>query len=225
MTYGNIQSLLQGMMPGASTGFISTSGSPSELAYYLRMVHMELAGGPHKFSWALREYTLTLVAGQTEYNLKTLIPDLVQIYQISGDQIGGYEMGYRPLREQNITRDGVTFTVMGSTLRLTNPPSSGTLTIPYYSNYLVLDADGTTRKLDFEDADDESIAPAHLDHLLIEGTLRFYQRKEKEPILLVPTPMWDGKVVNLSPFDKFYWMAVQADAVIKDPVYDFRYSP
>lgn len=210
------------MMPSAADGFISTAGSPSELAYYLRMTNMELAGGSHKFSWAIREYSLTLT-GASEYNLASLIPDLVEIYQIEGDNVGGYEVPYVSLRTQNLTRSDINFTIVGSLLRFQNPPTSGTLVIPYYSNYLVKTSGGT-RQLDFSDASDIAICPDHQLQLLVEGVLRFYQRKEKEPILLEPTTMWDGKVVNLPPFQKFYWMAVQADQVIKDPVYDFRFA-
>jgi len=222
ISFGQIGSLLQSMMPAASAGFVSDSGSPSELAYYLRLTNAEIAGGEHRFGFTMREYSLMLTGAST-YNLATLIPDLVSLWNPQGDNVAGYEMAYRNSREYNLTRGGQEFTIVGMTLKFRNPPTSGTLVIPYYSNYLVLDQDGTTRKLDFEDADDTSILPNHLTPLLIEGTLRYYIRKEKEPQFLEPTLTWDGRVVNLGPFQKLYWSAVQSDNIVKDPIYDYRF--
>lgn len=218
MTYTELQTLLTSMMPGASSGFIA---SP-ELMYYARMTNMQVAGGAHKFSWAIREYTLTLT-GATEYNLGTLIPDLVTVYQIHGSSVPGYEVGFSGQREYNINVGGIGFTIVGNLLRFQNPPTSGTLTIPYYSNYLVVSAAGT-RQLDFTDGTDISVIPNQATQLLLEGILRFYYRKEKEPVYEETVQTWDGRVVKMSPFQSQYWIAVQSDQQVHNPVYDFRYA-
>lgn len=221
MTYSDIQGLLASMRPSASSGFISTSGTTSELAFYLRMVNSKLCGKAHRFSWTMREYSLTLT-GATDYDLRTLIPDLIEIYQVKGDSVPGYEMGFRDLREYNLSVGGVEFTIMGSTLRIKNGASTGTLVIPYYSNYLVVSNSGT-RQLDFSDGDDEWLGPPHLEPMLIEGVLSYFDRKEKEPIFTQKYIMWDGRVADLDPFQILYWDAVQADKQVTKPLYDFRY--
>ena len=211
------------MKPGASSGFVSTSGATSELAFYLRMTNSEICGGAHRFTWTIREYTLTLTSA-TEYDLSTLIPDLIEIYQVHGSTVPGYEMGYRDLREYNLSVDGIEFTIVGNLIRFKTPPSAGgTLVIPYYSNYLVA-TDAGVRQLDFSGGADEWIGPSHLEPMLMEGVLRYYDRKEKEPIFTQDTVMWDGRVVKLNPFQSLYWSAVQADKLVTKPLYDFRYQ-
>lgn len=218
MTYTELQTILSSMMPAASQGFIS---SP-ELKYYARMTNMQIAGGPHKFTWMIREYSLTLT-GATEYDLSTLIPDLICILQPHGTSVPGYEIGFQSPREFSMQVGSVAFTIVGGLLRIQNGPTTGTLTIPYFSNYLVKSAGGT-RQLDFTDGTDISVVPNHATQLLLEGILRFYYRKEKEPVYEETVQMWDGRVVKQSPFQALYWIAVQADKLVQNPVYDFRYA-
>ncbi len=218
MTFADLQTLITEMQPGSS-GFISSTG----LKYFLRMTLMDLAGGDYRFSWALREYTLTLT-GASEYNLATLIPDLVSIYQIHGDSVGGYGVPFQNLHDYNLTRSGQSFTVAGTKLRFQNPPTSGTLTIPYYSKYLVIDGTTSARKLDAEAGADILVVPDELVEVIFEGILRYYHRKEKEPQLLVPTPFWDGKIVNLPPYKAALLRAQQNDTPVLNQIFDFRFS-
>lgn len=218
MLYSDLQTLLTEMQPGSS-GFVSSTG----MKYFLRMTLMDLAGGDYRFSFALREYSLTLT-GATEYDLGTLIPDLVSIYQVHGESVGGYGVPYQSLRDYNLTRSGLTFTVSGSKLRFQNPPTSGTLTIPYYSKYLVIDAITQARKLDAESGSDILVVPDEHIEVLFEGILRYYHRKEKEPQLLIPTVMWDGRTVNMPPYKAALMRAQQNDNKVMNPVFDFRYA-
>lgn len=224
MTYGNIKSLLSAMAPDAFKGLVNVdSGSPTELALYARVTNSEIAANPHKFSWALREYTLTLT-GATEYNLKTLIPDLVAIYQIYGDSAPGREAPAQSLREYNRTLGGnIRFSVIGNTLKLTGA-TSGTLKIPYYSNYLVLDNDGSTRKLNFVDDDDTSVIPEQHVMTLVEGIMRFVDRKKKSGTYTKPF-LINGRVVNIDPFQYALRQMVQDDNPIQNVVHDFRFDP
>lgn len=219
MTYSDVQTMMQEIYPGASSGFISTTA----IKLFCRKINMRLAGGPHKFSWAIREYSLVLT-GATEYDLGTLIPDFVQLYQIPNSQSQGSEIGYQNIRDFNITIGGVSFTIVGDLLRFHNPPTSGTLVIPYYSNYLV-ESSGGTRKLDFTDGTDISVIPEQwATEFLIEGLCEYYQRKEKEPLFTKPTVLYDGRVVSMTPFESAYFLAEQADNKVHNPTYDFRFE-
>ena len=211
--------MMQEMFPGASSGFVSANA----LKLFCRKINMRLAGGAHKFSWALREYSLVLT-GATEYDLATLIPDFVQLYQIPNSQSQGSEIGYQSPRSFNITVGGVSFTIMGNLLRFHNPPTSGTLVLPYFSNHLVQTAAGV-RQLDFEDGTDISVIPeSWATEFMIEGLTEYYQRKEKEPIFTKPTVLYDGRVVNMTTFESAMFTAIQADNKVHNPVYDFRFE-
>jgi hypothetical protein len=223
MTYSEIKAILAAMAPQAFKGFINTTtGTIPELALYARITNNEIAGNPHKFSWMLREYSLTLT-GATTYNLASLIPDLERIYQVYGDTAPGREVPYQGLREYN--RDfsgGVRMTLLGKSLRITGA-SSGTLTIPYYSNYLVLDNDLSTRKLNFVDDDDVSIITETHAMMLIEGIMRFVARKKNEKPYTKPVMLYDGRVAQIEPFTYLLQQAVLADKDIQSSIFDFRF--
>jgi len=233
MDYAAIKNFLQVRSPQALTGGIvnTTSGSPiSEIAMFLHLTNMEIALNPHKFSFLLREATINLT-GATDYNLRTLIPDLAMVYQLSSPDNGQPQVGYSPLNEFNILSfsGGPRATLIGKTLRLGEGFSSGTLVIPYYSNYLVQDVAGV-RKLYFEDDDDESILSEELMPVLMEGAMRFVYAKENvnkgnanqytRKMLL-----WNGQLADLDPFVYLLQQATQNDRPVAKGVYDFRFIP
>lgn len=203
MTYADIKTLLQTMFPSEMSGLVSiTDASPTQLELFLRVVNNEICGNPHKFSWRLREYTLTLT-GATSYNLKTLIPDLDRVYQVVGSSLANREMPNQSLREYNISAGGVRMCIMGNTLKLAADGLTGTLTIPYYSNYLVESAAGV-RQLDFLAADDVSVIPEGYIMALIEGVGRFIYRKSRKQQYTRPVQLFDGRIANIDPFFSSY---------------------
>lgn len=223
-TYLAIKSYLTNVRPSVfNAKFVNqNSGSPTELALYCRAVNMDIAGNPHKFSWTLREYSLALT-GATDYDLSTLIPDLVMIYQVPGDDFATKEARFLSLRDFNIETGGQSFTIVGgTTLRFKNPPTSGTLTIPYYSNYLVVTSGGT-RQLDFSADTDKTIIPFQHATMLIDGVINQVRPKEDEPIPQMSFRDWDGTVISLDPFQYRLHQAIQDDRPISRSVYDFRY--
>jgi len=213
------------MVPAAMRGNLvkTNAGSPSEFAFYARLIHNRISGFPHKMSWLIREGTLTLTGAET-YNLKTTFPDLVRVYHIPTSQVGGREVPYQSLRDYNLTPSGgARMTIIGHTLKLSGT-LTGTLTIPYYSNYLVLDNDGTTRKLDFESDDDESIVPEEHTSILVEGILDYVRRKENKRFkqnFLLP----DGRLVEMEPCAYHLQQAALADRPIQQGIYSLRYAP
>jgi len=224
MTYADIKTLLQAMFPSVVGGLIATNGgSPTQLELFLRVTNNEICGNPHKFSWRMREYTLTLT-GATSYDLRTLIPDLDRVYQVTGSSLANREMPNQSLRDYNLSVGGMRMAIVGDTLKLSDGGLTGSLTIPYYSNYLVKASDGT-RKLDFSSDTDVSVIPDSHVMMLVEGVGRFVYRKAKQPQYTKPVQLMDGRVANVDPFMYLLQQAIVADKAIQSSVYDFRYSP
>lgn len=231
-TWGQIKSTLTGITPQAMSGKIveKDSGTPTELELYARITMNEIAGNSHKFSWVLREHTLTLTSA-TSYDLLNEIADFTQIYQIHGDSLPNNESPYQPLKEFNVDSGGVKFTIQGRNLLFANPPTAGsTVKIPYYSNFLVIDKDDSSRKMDFEDDDDRTIIPDEHIPMLTEGIMRFIQRKmnagkkdAREYTRRVMT--WDGRVVDIDPGYYHMQEAIRADTPVDMPVRDLRDYP
>lgn len=226
MLWSDLKTLLQNMAPAALRGnFVQkNSGTPTELAYYARLAHNEIAAFPHKFGWLLREYTLTLT-GATTYNLKALIPDLVRVHHLPASQVGGREVPYQGIRTYNLDPSGnVRATFMGYTLKLTGQ-ITGTITIPYFSNYLVLDADGVTRKQDFVNDGDMSIVPDEHQNMLVEGVFRYIYRKENKKQYQIQVMLDTGRMVMIDPMTYYLRQAALTDRMIHEAVYDFRFAP
>lgn len=221
MTWGEIKTLAGHLQPDA-VGSVVTTGdaSISELAYYARMANMRIAGSAHKFRSLLREYTLTLT-GATDYNLKTLVPDLQKVYQVHDSST---EVGNRKLDEFNVTTGGHVFTFVGRTLRL-KEALSGTLTIPYFSNYLVLDNDLATRKLDFIDDADETVLPYEMTPLLIEGIMDYVYRKATRKEYTKRVQMPDGSITDMNAFEYELQRAILNDNHMERSFADFRFQP
>lgn len=224
-TYLEIKTFLSNQRPSVfNSKFVNQDdGAVTELALYCRAVNMDIAGNPHKFSWRLREYALTLT-GATEYNLATLVPDLEMIYQVPGDEFSNKEANYQSLRDFNIQTGGQIFTVVGgTTLRFKTPPTSGTLTIPYYSNYLVVTSGGT-RQLDFTADTDKTVIPFQHAQMLIDGVINFVRPKEDEESPKTDFRDWDGTVLSLDTFQYRLRIAAQNDRPVARSVFDFRFQ-
>lgn len=224
MQWSDTKAILASMAPESFKGFINTtSGSIPEAVMYARFCHNEIAGYSHKFGWLLREYQLTLT-GADSYDLRALIPDLVRVYQVVSVPLApGRAVPYQSLYQYNIDPSGaIRLTLMGDILKITGAPS-GTLTIPYYSNYLVKAQDGT-RKRDFTVDTDESVIPGTYDQLLVEGIMRYVNRKGKKGHYTVPVLLYDGRVVNIDPFLSGLQNMALADVPIQRGLYDFRFS-
>lgn len=215
MTWSEIKSYLSNMNPESFDKYVNNNdtgtATPSELARYARMVNYLISGYSHKFSWAIREYSLTLT-GATSYNLGTLIPDLSMVYRPYGTAFGGNEPSYSKPSEFNIESGGQIFTIVGKTLKMKNSPSSGTLTIPYYSNYLV-ETSGGTRQKDFLAENDVSVIPDTHTPMLLEGIQEYIDRREHRPSYTRQYALFDGRIVNVTPF--FY--LIQQAAIDDNP--------
>ncbi len=210
------------MAPAATSGYVETSsGSPTELAYYARMVNSEICANAFKHSWRLREYTLTLTGAST-YDLGTLIPDLDQVLQIVGDGLSNKEAQYLSPADFNFEIGGTWATIKGNTLEFKNPPSSGTLTIPYYTKWLVKTAAGAFQQ-DFTAGTDISIIPDSHQQVLIEGIMEYVNRKAKSKEYTRSFQLFDGRVVNLTPMVYHVQQLILADKDIKSTVRDFRF--
>jgi len=222
-TWAEIKTIATYMAPSAFGGLVnSTTGAVTELAYYARMANAKIAMVPHKFSWAIRTYTLTLT-GATDYDLATLIPGLQRIYQITGENAPNGEIPYRNQAQFNIERSGINMTIVGNTLKFHNPPSSGTLEIPYYTKYFVKTAAGVYQQ-DFTLDTDVSLVPDDLIPMLIEGMNEYIDRKARDKQFLQPVIMWDGRIVTMPPFQAMLHNAVLGDANVARAIYDFRFN-
>lgn len=175
MTWEQIKILCQtfySQYVGSSLLIDPDSGSPSQLALFLDLVHNKIANYPQDFEFTKVTSTITLT-GASSYNLKTLFPDLISVYQIYGIYDNS-EHEFLPNNIANIT-SGDGYTIKGKTLYFTGTaPTSGTAKIQYKSKYLVEDSSGN-RKRYFENDDDISV----LDNpnLLIFGLGEFIDNK------------------------------------------------
>ena len=220
MTFAEIQAYFLSFHPQAFPDFIDET---SELPLYLRMVNNQIAAYPHKFSWLLREYSLTLT-GASSYNLGTLIPDLAQVYKPYGTGFAGNEPRYQSLADFNINVGGNTITMQGKTLKIQGSISSGTLVIPYYSNYLVVDTLGVTRKMNFTATTDISLVPDEHIPMLIEGVEEYIARKDKQSSYTRAYQLADGRIANVTPFLFLIQQAALTDIPMSVIVRDWRFG-
>lgn len=226
MTWSEIKTTAQSIVPAELKGFVNyQSGSVTELALYCRMIHNRISGHPHKCSFLLREYTLTLT-GASSYNLRTLIPDLVRLYMPPhGSNVPDREVPYQGYRDYSIdTGNNTRMTLFGKTMMLTAGGVTGTLTIPYYSSYLVESAAGT-RKKDLTDDTDFSIIPNEHENVLIEGIVEFAKRKTKNPQNQRVFADHRGRISQMTPFEQELQNLIIADRPIIQGVYEIRYNP
>lgn len=165
--------------PYVGKGFINKdSGSPTELAYKVHLVHCRIIAKPHEWEFAKATGTITLT-GATSYNLKTLFPDFVSLYQIWGIN-ANQEHPFVPNSDANIVpADG--WSLRGNTLFFSgNVPASGTLYIQYKSSYMVESVAGVRQQFFTEDSDvsvlDDPDVP-----VLILGAGVYIRRKTDDP--------------------------------------------
>lgn len=169
-TYGELKTMaktLYGNSVGAGNFIESDSGSPSQLAMFFHFIHSRIVGYPHTFPFCKIIGTITST-GATEYNLGTLFPDFLSLYQV-------FEIDENQEHTHFGNSDGNTTTVDGWHLRnkmlifTGTPPASGsTFKIQYKSQYLVESSAGV-RKEFFEDEDDVSVLDIADVNVLIFG--------------------------------------------------------
>lgn len=215
MTWAEIKKLINSMAPQAMSGVVSDT----ELAQYARMTHNSIASHPHKFSFLFKEGSITL-DGSVSYNLKTLIPDLSLVYLVKGDSRIPYQSPSGWYSKDFGTN---TMTIMNNVVKFSYPGSSGELTVPYFTKYLVVDGTTGNAKLDFENDDDYTIIPDHSSNLLIEGIMRFVWRRENKKAYTTPMVLPDGRITELDPFSFELQNAVLADTPIAIGFTDFRF--
>lgn len=180
ITYESLKSTaiaLYGAWVGSGALIESDSGSPTTLSLYFDFVNSEIAANSQDFEFTKETGTITLT-GATSYNLSTLFPDLISVYQVYGIN-SNQEQQYFPNYEANLYPfQG--YTIKGNSLILTGEnPSSGTLTIQYKSQYLVKNAAGT-RKQYFENDDDYSVLDFADKNVLIFGIGEYITWKTDE---------------------------------------------
>lgn len=168
MIYGDIKNICANLYTSyVGNSFIETSaGSPTEFALYLQFVNNRIASYAQDFEFCKETGSVTLT-GATSYNLKTLYPDFLTMYQGYGVN-QNQEHPYYPNYIANVTpAEG--FTLKGSLLIPTgNSPATGTFNFQYKSQYLVKDSQGV-RKLNFTDDTDVSVLDDADINILIFG--------------------------------------------------------
>jgi hypothetical protein len=212
MLWSELKTIISSMAPQAMNGVIDYT----ELKSYARLTHNSIATHPYKFSFLFKEGSLALT-GASSYDLKILIPDLNLIYLAKSDSRIPYQ---RPSEYYSTDLGATTMTVMNNIIKFNSPPTSGTLTIPYFTKHLVIDGTTGENKLDFESDDDYSIVP---ENLLVEGVMRFVWRKEHKKVYTVPMVLPDGRITELDPFSYELQNTVTSDTPIAIGFTDFRF--
>ncbi len=129
--------------------------------------------------------------GATEFNLRTFLPDFISLktYQENKNKCIYYFQGSDSpiyLQQTNVSRfedavAGGRATLIGRTLKVGFPNGAvvpTTLYVPYFSKYLVLDADGITEKEGPEDDEDTFLLDSIFYDSLVDGVLLYLKRKE-----------------------------------------------
>lgn len=180
LTYSQIKTsaiALYGTWIGSGGLIESDSGTPTTLALYLDFVHGTIAGFSQDWDFLQETGTITLT-GASSYNLATLFPDLLSVYQIYGINENSEET-FVSNSQANIS-PAPAYTIRGNLLVFSgSAPTSGTLRIQYKSQYMVKDSSGT-RKQFFEDDTDVSVIPFAHKNVLIFGLGEFVTWKTDE---------------------------------------------
>ena len=171
MTWENIKAqliILYSKYAGTN-GFIETeSGNPTDLAMLVDLVHQQINSNPGNPDYFKRKVGQTVtLTGATSYDLRTLFPDYMGIYQVYG--INDYEEQVNVSQgTNNLLRHNESYSVTNGVLYLAEGyPSTGTLKIDYKSAYMVEDSSGN-RKQFFTDVTDVSVLlPNHIWVLLL----------------------------------------------------------
>lgn len=157
VTYEEIKTIVQtlyGDSIGAGSFIETDSGSPTELAILLNMVNNRISNYPREWPFTKATAIIT-VTGATSYDLKTLLPGFLSLYQVYGID-SNQEAESFSNAEGNITNQNG-YTLKNGVLHFTGTlPQSSTFKIDYRTQYLVEDTNGN-RKRYFEDSTDVSV--------------------------------------------------------------------
>lgn len=175
MTYGELSLAAAALYGQYVTKFVNaTSGSPTELAILLRMVHNRIAAYPCEFEFLKETGTITM-NGASSYNLRTLFPDFRSLYQLFNVN-QNQEHPFVPNYEANVI-PADSYSIRGTTLYFAGTlPASGTPGIQYKSQWLVKNAAGV-RQRDFLAEDDVSVLDDADTNVLLFGLGDYVQWK------------------------------------------------
>jgi len=132
----------------------SESGSPSQAAFLIDLIHNRIIGWPHEFEFLKENATITL-PGTAEVDLASLLPDLKQVYQIYGI-LSNQESKFSPNYQANVIPTTGSYSLRNNTAYFTGTIPTGTAQVQYKSKYMVKSAAGV-RKQYFTDDDDYSV--------------------------------------------------------------------
>lgn len=177
-TIKSILTTVYGTHVGAGNLVESDSGSPSELAMFLDFVHNRIVGTPVRLPCCFVNVSITST-GASSYNLKTLYPDLLSVFQVYNVDQNASHHHFGPA-EGNITPIGG-WMVKNGVLYFTGaaPAAGSTFGLEYKSQFLVENSAGV-RKRYFEDATDVSALPFAHENVLIFGFGEFVNWKADE---------------------------------------------
>ncbi len=182
MTYGDLQNILQTLNTGAT--------NPDYLGKITKLVLGKIA---RRRIRARIKLASLATSGAFSLDLKTLLPDFLDlkmnaasgkptcVYYYESDFPFFFDMADNSRFAEHT--EGGYATLIGTTLKFSMPigqSAPATIYFPYYSKYLVLDADGTTEKEEPSDNNDTFLLPSEFDDLLIDGNLLYISRREKE---------------------------------------------
>lgn len=180
-TYATLKTVFQtiyGAYVGAGNFIESDSGTPTELAILLNLVHNRIMSAPNKWPFAIETADIT-ATGSTTYDLNTLLPGFRSIHQVYGIDTNA-ESEYFGNSQANITdREGWTIKNGQLIFTGTTPTSGTTFKVQYQSSYMVKDSSGV-RKQYFTADDDVSVLNVADENVLFFGVGEFVQWKTDE---------------------------------------------
>lgn len=168
-TYSELKTIAQtlyGNSVGAGNFVESDSGSPSELAMLFHLIHGRIIGYPRE--WPFSKVVVTITAtGASTYDLKTLYPDFLSLYQVFGINTNSEHEHYDNAEANITTIDGWTLRDGVLTFTGTIPASGSTFSIQYKSQYLVETAAGVRQKYFLTGTDVSVLSEADINVLVM----------------------------------------------------------
>ena len=175
---------LQALFADQTQGISSQSITNANLQLYMKL---KLGKITSYYDWSFAIRTGTVATSSTSpVDLKTELPDIkrpITFTGSSGDQ--PYEWELIPSRDYQLTSDGDGdyMDPRGKQLYLQTGTESSipaSINVVYFSKYLVIDDDGTTRKEKPENDDDTFVLPTEWEPLLLDGLQMYILRKHKK---------------------------------------------
>jgi hypothetical protein len=148
----------------SNNGFIEPdSGNPTELALFVDLVHQQVNSNPGMPDYFKRKVGQTItLTGASSYNLRTLFPDYIGLYQVYG--VNDYQDQLNVSQStNNLLRQNESYSVTNGILYFAEGyPQTGTLKIDYMSAYMVEDSSGNRKKFFTDETDVSVLLPNHI---------------------------------------------------------------